>query len=80
MFHKHLLLYISRACHVPHSTVFMNCTKGLDRSPDNLAPVKKSRYQRPRLYDLTMDDLRITPSLRGVKIQMADKLKVCIAL
>lgn len=64
-----------QACHVPHSTVFINCTKGLDRSPDNLAPVKKSRYQRPRLYDLTMDDLRITPSLRGVKIQMADKLK-----
>lgn len=65
-----------RACHVPHSTVFINCTRGVDRfHQDKLAPVKKLRYQRQRLYDLTMDDLNITPFLRGVKIQMTDKLR-----
>ncbi|XP_062593702.1 phosphatidylinositol-glycan-specific phospholipase D-like [Saccostrea cucullata] len=66
----------TQACSVPHSTVFINCTKGADRRPHRLPKLRKPYYQKPKLFGLTLDDLLITPYLRGVKVQMTEKLKL----
>ena len=68
--------FVSRACQVPHSTVFINCTKGAEKALDKFPKIKNLHYQKPKLYGLSLDDLIITPSLRGIKIQMTEELKV----
>nr|XP_022318177.1 phosphatidylinositol-glycan-specific phospholipase D-like [Crassostrea virginica] len=67
-----------QACQVPHSTVFINCTKGAEKALDKFPKIKNLHYQKPKLYGLSLDDLIITPSLRGIKIQMTEELKAKI--
>ncbi|XP_061168145.1 phosphatidylinositol-glycan-specific phospholipase D-like [Saccostrea echinata] len=66
----------TRACSVPHSTVFINCTKGVDSPEGRLPKLEKRYYQKPKLFGLTLDDLIITPFLRGVKVQLTENLKL----
>ncbi|XP_048759090.2 phosphatidylinositol-glycan-specific phospholipase D-like isoform X2 [Ostrea edulis] len=69
----------TRACDVPHSTVFINCSKSTVKTRYRSQKINKLSFRKPRLYGLTTEDLIITPVLRGVKVQMTEKLKSKVA-